>query len=1228
MNSYTTINQMNIFDKTFALEEIFYKRAMTNSGIYPVKAMTGSGKTTAIGRLYSRNDYKKFTICISNNRKNISKMYEKHKLESGNPVAFEEESLLLFGGKDQLLDAYPKAQGMFYDRMVGKLDKSDLEFYIDKQRRIYKQMTGYKLGTDGIKKFMDTVNSWPEGIEFNMYSEFKSLIRNAIKQFHKKYTLKNLDSPISKKAAWEITVEELCTNDDKYEWLLIFFPQIRLNSKNRPYKRFYCNVSKFISPLDLMVDGKNIQKGYQHYFINSSVVFVDETDDCYRVIRDHLIEDASKNREFDLLKSFKSTRNQIKAKTLTTEEGLDSKNVINKLNVVKEWISIMEDKYGNFEYNAKNYNEKEEDEIVFFSGIDSVSITDSARICLGKDDSDNLKYVIYDNRDGFVEEEGHTQYDAYDPSCLEGEIKVGHDVNYPISELIEDIQEFENKLIDFLIAQIKYIKRRDAEEGVKTSESHVSSVVTNVAEFGSVYYNYLVEETLRRLNQKGISFNEGDPFAGFRYYYLEDTDMDSTNTRLKCARLDIVPEGIFYEISSKATLIPMSATIDITTRYSNFDIYSIQEKLARNNCERGYGLSLKESKEINKEYSLKTNNYSNIDLLSKVSTLDEANAFFDKLIEGDFIKVNDFSNLQKDNNEYYLDLFKKLVLSLKDYIELGGKAGVFLTTFDTTKSTAKVKDHEHIKKFFNAVVKYLGYDENEFALYFANSQNYGRIFDKELTPAFNSGKRVLLFTSYANLATGEDLSIRLTNSDIDKELIEPSKDMRFVNHSLVDFNFVYLSNITRLGVTKSYDGSPISKEDELRYLLENQRGYSQNKISNEDLDYRLKEFLLKKRIFGYNALEKAWEVQRIIFQSVGRISRNSNKFKNIIIMADDDIVKNFNKPMTSALLTKAIKDDGSLKEIKSLYSEFLKYVGYDNDKKDKYVEDNMIYAGEESSNYTKEFVNMFFEDRIKHRKEWEEVRKYLFPFYNYESEIPESLRNHLIQLDEPTDKILFKSYNDDLYEHFYKEVENSSKNDKYSIIGMKDNFLYYLLRNNDVKHILHQNGYEIPSLDKEYRFFPNGNFFKSITQGAWGEFLIKEFIEKIVNYKIKGLDDEFLELFDLQIKDTNIFIDCKNWMFMRVTSSELAKSTANKRKKLPDDYIAVYANLIDDSQYHIKNLAELRRVSEIEKGKVYDIGSLFYKEDSEGDLILNPRFFDNLETVVSLYRKKEGERDE
>lgn len=559
-------------------------------------------------------------------------------------------------------------------------------------------------------------------------------------------------------------------------------------------------------------------------------------------------------------------------------------------------------------------------------------------------------------------------------------------------------------------------------------------------------------------------------------------------------------------------------------------------------------------------------------------------------------KLNRFLN----SKDYYkLNRVLNLLYAISIYKDESLNHGVVLTSFNINKDCNYVTDKE-VENF----VKYL--DPN-IKCFFVNSNNYDDMF-KKANKCYCDNKKSLIFTTYANLSTGQNLSFQLDVDDLgnlqstdrnnNTTFIEPNGE-GIGDFTKVDIDFLYLSDITNVGIRDVDCFQSSSRKENLqnrvKYIYQIERAdclgaYFNVEEKEKDLG-RLSIFNSNKHKSSYNKLDWSWEIYRATDQSVGRSSRNARSHDKRVICAMDSLID-------PNLYKNVIREDLVSREVDTLLSFSTS---------NKHIINMPIMGGidiksKKFEDYIEKLaVDIRLNPNSSNIAEFEDLRSknLLFPFYKTEDEISNiSLKDDIFFNVKSACRNIYVDSSD-------KHFDTKDDNKKYITIGPDANFIKDLLTNSLIRNILFEENIKVPKNFEEFKLFPVKSFFINVTKGFWGEFFGERVLNKYLSFEIEDLEEDIYEIADSKIvtDDKVIFLDYKNFSSRNLQdyndSKFLKKKALNKidliRKRINTydnkEIYFCYLNLYSDS--------DSTRVIDLGEN-IYDLGSLFYRDRYNG----------------------------
>lgn len=533
----------------YPIYNLYKRRVKEDFGLYPINALTSSGKSSAIKNLYTDIDYDKFTICISNDRKNTKSMYESHR---DSKADFDNESLMLFSTKEHIIHRltgerlYRKSFEKFfheYDYVLKNPEKTnllsskiismmiDLDNYnsFDFFKNVFTNNGSIKPSST-IKSNISGVREDDEPVEISSYRACKNLLRRALAEIIKQ-RYPNMDFyPASQK------FKSVLVNDESCYYFFDIFQELNLIKKDTgDLKRVYLNIHKFLSNLSTGYPLEVYPNFYKSPLIKKSVIFIDESDDCYEKILDFLSDRSATNSLFDYLSDLLDIVFKISIEHWAKNLNNDNTHKLYKNLYDFAWEIL--DKYGFMQVNFKIKNpEIDKSSLIFYDDSSNEGVVlNNYKFYV----TDSINYILFDDERAPLDDNGN-KFDEF-----------------LLSDLLKDLSKFFKLFKKLLIKQIELVEEENDYEDDNTSS--IMSVLNFYVNKGSSVYDDIYEDVLSGLNISDKDFldpDKGAIYNGFNLFLYKDLDKnDLFRTTVIRDFLKETPEKILYDMAKKAVVI-------------------------------------------------------------------------------------------------------------------------------------------------------------------------------------------------------------------------------------------------------------------------------------------------------------------------------------------------------------------------------------------------------------------------------------------------------------------------------------------------------------------------------------------------------------------------------------------------------------------------------------------------------------------------------------------------
>ncbi|MCQ2911026.1 MAG: DEAD/DEAH box helicase family protein [Clostridia bacterium] len=705
-----------------------------------------------------------------------------------------------------------------------------------------------------------------------------------------------------------------------------------------------------------------------------------------------------------------------------------------------------------------------------------------------------------------------------------------NETNFSVVKMAIACKEVIRKILNLVydLSEGYMLDREDAtyEDGLLFG---ISQTLNRTTSESSHYLNYARNNTIKTQAlriAKGEYVNDMSVCNnGFSHCVFENRP-GTNHTYVTSLGIDLTPENIFVWISKNSNVIGLSATQQIPTTLSldldyvkdvigeNFDCYSREDFAIAN---------------------------SNINQTTQNLHCDIVRSFRDdedliNRIQKTLIEENDESSERIPNviNEY-LDSIRKQTES--NLIDRECKRFYAINEFLLRKNAISgiiILNSNY--RYINELKSYICSLKNQCKVDTIEENNIYKISadnieDKiyEIQEKLNKGIKCLIISNKEALGQG-------VNIQYDR-----------------DFNFFYQEDPTYVYPVISKD-KPLDKEDVNRYIYLVMKMASNGEISSAAMRQWITS-IITGRNHEFRSFKSVKNAKTSIFiQGLGRANRNSDKEEHEYILFDEDLcdsldLENIQVEKTQELVAveeriKQYKKD-EMYELQNSLSKEEKELCDNSNNLQKIVSQLL-------DTFTKENMHL---DRVKAFEEYNKIRENIIKYglwfeVNNESDLKELKQLGYVQVNQPYERLYIRSADDKYCENL--QVVSFSKLHKLDEL--------------DFKSVTNIKSYKKPTGNC---WLINPKAF-NILQGAIGEKKFKELFEDETGYKLEELPLEENEICgDFKVKDTNIYIDVKNFSEEGGTRdiTEFAVDKLEKIKEHNPDGMLIIVNVFAKEKY-------------------------------------------------------------
>lgn len=900
----------------------------------------------------------------------------------------------------------------------------------------------------------------------------------------------------------------------KWAWLLELYPQILTREK----QVYLMSMDKFLLRNDPIID--------KPYFIYKkliagakgepgAIVFIDEFDATKDTILNRLVDEAT-HTQIDYITAYKIIHDRLAQGEFPADMLVPSKQQIEsgskgygkeKLEeVIPNWIKRSDEIYERFnmQYNFKNIETESEDLAFLFQDIHSVTISnkkDSRWIAFKKDDKKKINSIYY-------------------PSQKDLENK---DFKYMVKD-VRGFLKFFCGGVQILAINLMQCKNENNEEDF-TYEDGISSILDNFfpGDSNNRIRQYFMEEILLYHKNKEEThqqiFDGSFLENGYSYYAIEDDNGHSLRSAILMTTLDSTPEKILVEICKRARVFGISATANYDTLLGNYALYNyVIPKLKT----KYFVLTEEENEVLKQHFEKSICGYDKVKIhVNEISCNTQyCEEAWKDIFESPDDRETAYATVMQaigntaDKNDYLKIRYLRLAKVFKTFIE-NDRISSYLCLLTTFPEKNKPEmDKEALAAIYNLIAK--GKSNFNSNVQILKGNNYDKKKD-EIQKKLTAGNKILVISTYQTVGAGQNLQYEIPKEQVDKVI----QINNFKKSDKKDFDALYLDKPTMLMTLLGESSEP---KDFAKYLAQIEYLKASGEITHSNsrrlIGEAFKHYFYKERLNLLKSTEIASYssyATKVLVQAVGRICRTNNKNPDIFIFYDSAI---------SDLLS---EDSCMNNLLNPEFAELLKYAGKPIQIDQKILK--LKNLAETKSNeahtriikYVSDGRNGWIDKAIE---EWKSIRYFVLRHPTLTTEeyntCEDLYKPFYIELPEANNKVWFKKSDD------FKDVTISFvPQNGYESVSEEDARLPQFFKIPEVERCFAQEKFVKEFKKAKYIMCPP--VFTNIYKGALGEYAGKAILDsfKIELEEIK--ENDFFELFDYKIKNSNVYVDFKHW---------------------------------------------------------------------------------------------------
>ncbi len=1109
-----------------------------NSGLCLIDMPTGTGKTYNTIELFKRyingeilNDVD-LLVYVTPLKKNIAETYDKLRKAINNDEVFNKNVIRVYSN-----------------------DESFKNYYFSKNKKGY--IPSSILSLESYQNLIEECD------EYNREGAKKERLDKKIREELEPKFRKDLEDTLSKIASDTKNKNEIL--DGEFAFIKEMYPACLLDEK----KIVFISMSKFIYPIDPIISKKFEFLTYER--INNSLIFIDEFDATKSFVLEKQINDC-KGPEIDLYDLFSEIVARLNNNQLTTKI-LKTKDLKKAYEEMAKFIEDNKNKF-NLQYSFKLDETSDVGEVYLFNDDEMYPIIDAkykhTYLYVKLDRKDNIQIIKIGEKD---KRDGRGLYEY-------------------INAMINSINKFINccswLAINYYNNHNKFsINKIEMENAVATIlKPLISEGLNREFLFNCILNKILLKETVNdKDDYKIYDFYRN----GFNFYRFYNENNNDSQTTIKTVFLNETPEKYLLSLIAVARVVGLSATETIEDVIGNYNLKYIENKKPDAiykipNEDKGRVDAMINS-HLEGKYKI------NVDVI-KNSIDEERNKFLDNLLIDGAKKErieNDlnykFSNNRDD--EFSFGRFKKEINAIQKFINnKDSKVLLVLTNKKTTED-----DLSFAKDLVDGIAEKSNVEVP--ICYNLLSKNFEDT-KKEFQNTLKDGKRVILFSCYQTVSTGQNLQYEMLNDEnISEEVDIDSIYLEYPRNIIVDCRKL-----------KGDDGNLIEYIYQIESLVRNEE--IKKSEGKDAIKSAFKEMMnINARIPKSGKAYDSKSVNncniKILMQAVGRLNRTKKKNKrDVNIYVDEEIM--------NELDFKVVDGKKMINEFSELIKRWKKHKEENGEildinnaniivgKRIDIMANNIAHHCTDSD---RELWNLMREVTLKYptisKEDYEKLiseEKYkpLKDFWFYAN--GEKINSYLVSGEEDDLKIRLGN-------------SNNKQRDE-NLIDSSFTRLDVVMTSNIVKKYFEKSGYKTSFEPHEYMLLPA--VIQRIYKGAVGEQTVKAFFE---NYKInlnEIKDNSKFEKFDFYWKD--IYFDVKNWSENDKQERNEYFKKFNNKLKMVGGKKAFLISLVSSSKH---------RIRASKNSDIIEVFSLFEYKDNK----YQPISEEDMKKIIDRVKKEE-----
>lgn len=625
---------------------------------------------------------------------------------------------------------------------------------------------------------------------------------------------------------------------------------------------------------------------------------------------------------------------------------------------------------------------------------------------------------------------------------------------------------------------------------------------------------------------------------GYRYHTFTDSEQHDAQSKIYTIILNRTPESWLAVWAEQCMIVGISATACIPTVVGNYDLIYLKDRLK----ERFRTLAKEEREILRHFYNDQMAGYAQVQLKadfikaddgwslmlaemfpSKKSTINRLRHEIETAVQGD----------DDENFDYYAKRLLRVAKVFKCFAE-HRQTRAFLCFLNAHPANNGNFPRKVLEILFREILLQLNQPEESLSWVVLTSKNFEAQI-QSLHRRLTNGEKIFVITTYSTLGAGQNIQY-VPPSDVISDLVkvfERKKEFEYQTEEKIkkDFDGIYLDKPTNLIVSLLNPQMPFPEEEINRRIFQVEM-LRENGDLSPDQHNREVERTFKRLLSRYPKSEKGEHLSRLVYQTtdydalvlrqiiqaVGRIGRTNWKSPEMLLLANEAIVRHLQalnpddmllSPEMVALHRVACSDLPS--EVISPDTE-----NYRN-------RAALANARIRGWIFTRAHGNWLDEND---RDAWLALREQVLrqPILDFSSSTGLAFAGSYIQMPEVSDYCFYRQEDD------FKKTEVLFQRQKPGArrISAADARLDVLLKSPEIMEFFREKGYATAFAPATGILAPV--VFHSIYKGALGEVTGRYLFEKYLGWELEELGRGYFEKFDFAVKEhPGLFVDFKLW---------------------------------------------------------------------------------------------------